>query len=100
MFSHYVPCFQVEVCSRYSRLSLSRTPRGSLKYMEIPVLRHIRFGELKKNLTTKRPKFICNLTPLLKIYVIKLLWKRGEIAPKEQFSSYLQYFLPVVKFLC
>ena len=32
----------------YSRLSLSRTPRGSLKYIEIPVLRPIRFPELRK----------------------------------------------------
>ena len=38
----------------YSRLSLSRSPRDSLKYIEIPVLRHIRFPELrKKNLTNK-----------------------------------------------
>ena len=33
----------------YSRLSLSRTPRDSLKYFEISVLRHIRFAELRKN---------------------------------------------------
>ena len=33
----------------YSRLSLSRIPRDSLKYFEIFVLRHIRFAELRKN---------------------------------------------------
>ena len=32
----------------YSRLSLSRTPRDSMKYFEISVPRHIRFGELRK----------------------------------------------------
>ena len=34
----------------YSQLSLSRTPRDSLKYIEIPVLRHIRFPELRKTI--------------------------------------------------
>ena len=34
--------------SKYSRLSLSRTPRDSLKYFEISVVRHIRFAELRK----------------------------------------------------
>ena len=32
----------------YSRLSLSRTPRDSLNYFEISVVRHIRFAELRK----------------------------------------------------
>ena len=57
--------FQASGLLYYSQLSLSRTPRDSLKYIEIPILRHIRFPELrKKNLTTKCPKVICNLTPL------------------------------------
>ena len=72
-----------------------------MKFIEIPVLRHIRFPELrKKNLTTKYPKFICNLTPLHKIYILKLLWKRGEIAPEEQFLLLSTIVVPVVKFLC
>ena len=33
---------------RYSRLSLFRIPRDSLKYFEIFVPRHIRFAELRK----------------------------------------------------
>ena len=32
----------------YCRLSLSRTPRDSMKHFEISVLRHIRFAELRK----------------------------------------------------
>ena len=36
--------------NNYSRLSLSRIPRESLKYFDISVLRHIRFAELRKNL--------------------------------------------------
>ena len=53
-----------------------------------------------KNLTTKCPKFICNLTSLHKISILKLLWKRGEIAPEEQFLLLSTIVLPVVKFLC
>ena len=33
---------------RYSRLSLCRIPRDSLKYFEISVPRHIRFAEFRK----------------------------------------------------
>ena len=33
----------------YSRLSLSRIPRDSMKYFEISVPRHIRFAESRKN---------------------------------------------------
>ena len=33
---------------KYSRLSLSRIPRASLKYFEISVPRHIRFAEFRK----------------------------------------------------
>ena len=38
----------IQVYLLYSRLSISRTPRDCLKYIEIPVLRHIRFPELRK----------------------------------------------------
>ena len=34
--------------TEYSRLSLSRIPRDSLKYFEVSVVRHIRFAELRK----------------------------------------------------
>ena len=49
----------------YSRLSLSRTPRDSMKYFEISVPRHIRFAELRKKLF-EQPH-------LTNIYVIGLL---------------------------
>ena len=39
----------VIVIFNYSRLSLSRIPRDSLKYFEIFVPRHIRFAEFGKN---------------------------------------------------
>ena len=38
----------VQAIWKYSRLSLSRIPRDSLKYFEISVVRHIRFAELRK----------------------------------------------------
>ena len=45
---HYVE-FELSMlnssCIIYSRLSLSRIPRDSLKNFEISVLRHIRFAE-------------------------------------------------------
>ena len=37
-----------KIILRYSRLSLFRIPRDSLKYFEISVVRHIRFAELRK----------------------------------------------------
>ena len=87
------------VTYKYSRLSLSRTPRDSLKYIEISVLRHIRFPEMrKKNLTTKCHKFICNLTPLHEMYILKLLLKRGDIAPEEQFLLLSTIFYLLLSF--
>ena len=50
--------------SNYSRLSLSRIPRDSLKYFEISILRHIRFAELREKLIrlTTFNKCMCNWT--------------------------------------
>ena len=66
----------------YSRLSLSRIPRDSLKYFEISVLRHIRFAGLGENLIrlTTFNKYMCNWTLEVRD-ILKILWKRGEIAP-------------------
>ena len=66
----------------YSRLSLSRTPRDSFKYFEISVPRHIRFAELRKKLIrlTTFNKYMCNWTLEVRD-ILKILWKRGEIAP-------------------
>ena len=40
---------------KYSRLSLSRTPRDSMKQFEISVLRHIRFADSGKQLIEQPP---------------------------------------------
>ena len=46
-----VTIFRVNmVSSEYSRLSLSQSPRDSLKHFKISVPRHIRFAELRKTL--------------------------------------------------
>ena len=46
--------------------------------------------------TTTFNKYICNWTLGVRD-ILKILWKRGEIAP---FSYFPQYFLPVVRFSC
>ena len=57
----------------YSRLSLSRIPKDSLKYFEISEIsipRQIRVERVRKtiNWTTTFKKWICNLTPEVKKY--------------------------------
>ena len=66
----------------YSQLSLSQSPRDSLKHFEKAIPQHIRFAELRKtiNQTTTFNKRICNLAPEVRD-IMKILWKRGEIAP-------------------
>ena len=59
-------------CSNYSRLSLSRIPRDSLKYFEISVPQHIRVERVRKtiNWTITFNKWMCNLTPEVRnIYI-------------------------------
>ena len=64
----------------YSRLSLSRSPRDSLKYFEISVPQHIRFAELEKKnkLNNHISQIICNWTPEV-LDILKILWKIAEM---------------------
>ena len=66
-FQHYDHCIVVEEKERvgcfafcylviYSRLSLFRSQRDSLKHFEISVIRHIRFAELRK-IPIEQPNF-------------------------------------------
>ena len=53
-----------DIVVKYSRLSLSRTPRDSIKHFKISVLRHIRFAELRKTINRtitfdRMNKFVC-----------------------------------------
>ena len=68
----------------YSRLSLSGIPRNSLKYFEISVPRHVRFAELRKKKKKKiEQPHLTNICVIgLEVRdLLKILWKRGEIAP-------------------
>ena len=47
--------------------------------------------EEKLNRTTTFNKCICNLIPEVRD-ILKILWKRGEIAPKEQFLLFSTIF--------
>ena len=77
-----------------SRLSLSRSPRDSLKCFEISVPRHqiCRIEEKKINRTATFHKLICDLTPEVRD-ILKILWK------KELFFLH-NILLPVVRFPC
>ena len=69
---------------------------GTLKYFEVSVPWHIRFAESRKK-QTEQPHFtneyIIRLQKLRDI--LKILWKRGEIAP-----LFHNILLPVVRFPC
>ena len=80
----------------YNRLSLSRIRRDPLKHFEISVLRHIRFEVLNKK-QFEQPNFTndCNLTPLVR-NILKILLKRGEIAPQEQFLLFSTIFCNLI----
>ena len=81
----------------YSRLSLSRIPRDSLKYFEISVVQHIRFAELRKKIIwlTTFNKLIGNWTFEVRD-ILKILWKRGgAISP-----LFYNIFPSVVRFSC
>ena len=63
----------------YSRLSLSRSPRGSEILRDIHTLTYqICRIEEKINRTTTFHKCICNLTPEVRD-ILKILWKRGAV---------------------
>ena len=86
-----VRCY-IDIVGKYSRLSLSRSPRDSLNYFEISVARHIRYAALRKtiNRTTTFNKWICNLTPEVKRYVEKYCGKEEQFLP---FSTIFWYLL-------
>ena len=85
----------------YSRLSLSRTPRDSIKYFEISVPRHIRFADSRKNIirTTTFNKYICNWT-LGDRDILKILWKVEKLLLGAISPLFHNIFLPVVRFSC
>ena len=92
---------------KYSRLSLTRSPRDSLNYFEISILRHIRFAEFEEtnkrnNPISQKKKKICNLTPDVRENyrenIENIVEKRrncslGAISPFLPFSTIFCYLL-------
>ena len=81
-------CALKPVLLYYSRQSLSRRSRDSLKYFEISVPRHIRLQNWEKKIEQPHftKEYYYNLTT--EVRYIKILRKRGEISP-----SFPQYFV-------
>ena len=85
--------------TEYSRLSLSRIPKDSIKYFEISVPRHIRFAELRKKIFEQLHLTNIHVIGLLQleIYVLKYCGKEEKLLLRSNFSSFPQYFWPVVR---
>ena len=86
--------FLGKIRKKYSRLSLSRIPRDSVKYFEISIPRHIRFAELRKQ-SIDQPY----LTNVYVIWLLKLdvYWKycgkEEKLLLRSNFSYFPQYFV-------
>ena len=85
----------VQIMFRYSRLSLSRSPRDCMKQFEISVPRHIRFAELRKTINRTTTFNRMYLTPKLEIYWKYCGKELGAISPLFHHS-----LLPVSRSLC
>ena len=68
--------------------------QGTIKYFEISVLRHIRFAELGKKIEKPHLTYIY-VNEILKL---EIYWK--YCGKRSNFSSFPQYFLPVIRCLC
>ena len=71
-----------------------------MKHFEVSVLRHIRFAELTKAINRTTTFNRMNMQFDSKRYILKILWKRGEIAPKEQFLLFPTIFCCLLVDLC
>ena len=80
----------------YNRLSLTRSRRDPLKHFEICIIDIL---DLQNEENTNRTSSFHNSSFSLK-YILKIMWKRGENAPKEQFLLLsTNFLLPDVGFL-
>ena len=81
----------ITVDSRYLEVQGTLWNTSRYPYLDISDLQNIKKKKKKKKKSTTFKKWICNLT--LKIRdVLKILWKRGEIAPQEQFLLFSTIF--------
>ena len=83
---------------QYSRLSLFRSPRESLKYFEILVPRHIRLAELRKK--NKSNNHISQMNMQCDTWNKRYCGKEEKILHRCNFSSFPQYLLPIFLFSC
>ena len=85
-FRHLLKVYTVD--SRYLEVLGTLWNTSRYPYLDISDLQN--WGK-KINTTTAFHKWICNLTPEVKD-ISKILWKRGEIAPKERFLLFSTIF--------
>ena len=71
---------------------------GKLRDIRTSTYQICRIEEKLIRLTTFN-KYMCNWTVEVRD-ILKILWKRGEIAPLEQFLLFSTIFLHVVRFSC
>ena len=84
--------------TNYSRPSLSRIPRDSIKYFEISVPRHIRVAELRKKLFEQPHLTNIYLIGLMKLEIYwKYCRKEEKLLLRSNFSSFPQYFFTCCK---
>ena len=79
-------------------ISNSNGPSEILRDIRTSTYQICRVEEKLIRLTTFN-KYMCNWTVEVRD-ILKILWKRGEIAPYEQFLLVSIIFLHVVKFSC
>ena len=76
-----------QIVGSYGYIKLIDTVNKGLYFLDIPELQN----QGKINLTATFHKWICNLTPEVRD-ILKILWKREEIAPKKQFLLFSTIF--------
>ena len=99
--SHQEKYYQWWLIKLLSTLVISKSKELSGVLQDIGTLPYqICRIEEKINRTTTFHNWICHLTPEVR-NILKILWKRGDIAPKRSnFSSFINILLPVVRFPC
>ena len=105
-YSIFLPkfCFLCSCFLKYSRLSLSQSPRDSLNYFEISVSPHIRFTELRKKdkLNNHISQMNMYLTPENRdtMYTENIVEKRRNCSLEAVSPLFHIILLPVVIVSC
>ena len=93
-FIYCLTVFIYLLCLKYSRLSLSRTPRDSMNISRYPYFDISDLRNWGKQFIEQSPltEWVCNLTPELEIYW-KYCGKEEKLLLRSNFSSFPQYFV-------